>query len=162
MNKKKLPNNPTAHWTTLKRAQTQVDELENALKHERADALNLRRHHEEQLANLRLSVKANVVHDLLPVIDNFERAMRHLPKELERNDYVKGVQQIVKQFDKVLADLGVTRIETVGKEFNPIYHEAVSLEEGHGTKEIVSEELSAGYLLSGSVIRPATVKVVSR
>src|SRR5882724_2996532 len=78
--------------------QEQLTTLTEALQRERADATNLRRRHEEQMANLRNVVKANLIRELLPVIDNFERAVKHMPADLEANDYVKGIQGIVKQF----------------------------------------------------------------
>lgn len=139
--------------------ETQVGELTEALQRERADATNLRRRHDEQIANLKNVVKANVVRDLLPVIDNFERALKHVPAELEGNDYIKGVQGVVKQFEKTLSDLGVQRIKTVGEAFDPRLHEAVSMEEGDGADEIVSEELQSGYALGDEVIRHAMVRV---
>jgi molecular chaperone GrpE len=137
----------------------QLKELTSALQRERADALNIRRRHEEEMTGLRTRVKASVVSDLLPVIDNFERALQHVPKELEGNDYVKGVQGIVKQFEKTIADMGVERIKTVGEHFDPHLHEAVSMEEGEGHDEIVSEELQAGYKIGDDVLRHAMVKV---
>jgi molecular chaperone GrpE len=142
-------------------AADQVRSLTEALQRERADAVNLRRRHEEELTRLRSSVKASVLADLLPVIDNFERALKHVPAELADNDYIKGVQGVVKQFEKTLADMGVERIKTVGEPFNPHVHEAVSAEEGEGDREVVSEELQAGYKLGDEVIRHAMVKVKS-
>jgi molecular chaperone GrpE len=139
--------------------QQQVGELTEALQRERADATNLRRRHDEQMASVRTLAKANVVRELLPVIDNFERALKHVPKELEGNDYIKGVQAVVKQFEKTLADMGVQRIKTAGEPFDPKFHEAVSMEEGDGTQEIVSEELQSGYAIGDEVIRHAMVKV---
>src|SRR3982750_1308363 len=132
-----------------------VEELTEALKRERADAVNLRRRHETEITSLRQRVKADVASDLLPVIDNFERALKHVPAELEGNDYIKGVQGVVKQFEKTLAELGVEKIKTTGEPFDPRYHEAVSMEEGDGTEEVVSEELQAGYKLGDEVIRHA-------
>ena len=139
--------------------QQQIEELTAALQRERADAMNIRRQHDDQVASLRTVVKANVVRDLLPVIDNFERALKHVPAELEGNDYIKGVQGVVKQFEKTLEQMGVERIKTVGEPFDPKYHEAVSMEEGDGSEEIVSEELQAGYKLGDDVIRHAMVRV---
>jgi molecular chaperone GrpE len=133
--------------------------LTQALQQERADAVNLRRRHEEEMNGLRSRVKATVVRDLLPVIDNFERALKHVPKNLENDDYIKGVQGVVKQFEKTLTDMGVERIKTVGEHFDPHLHEAVSLEAGNGKHEVVSEELQAGYKLGDDVIRHAVVKV---
>jgi molecular chaperone GrpE len=136
-----------------------VEELTQALQRERADAVNLRRRHEEEMSSLRTRVKASVVHDLLPVIDNFERALKHVPKDLQDNDYIKGVQAVVKQFEKTLSDIDVERIKTVGEHFNPHLHEAVSMEEGDGKHEIITEELQAGYRLGDDVIRHAMVRV---
>jgi molecular chaperone GrpE len=139
--------------------QQQVGELTEALQRERADAMNMRRRHDEQVASLRNVVKAKVIGELLPVIDNFERALKHVPKELEGNDYIKGVQGVVKQFEKTLAEMGVERIKTVGEPFDPRIHEAVQMEDGEGTQEVVSEELQAGYRIGDDVIRHAMVKV---
>ena len=150
---KSSPNKPASQQDA------KVVELTEALQRERADATNIRRRHEAEITSLRTRVKANVIHDLLPVIDNFERALKHVPKDLESNDYIKGVQGVVKQFEKTLADIGVERIKTVGENFDPHLHEAVSIEEGGGHHEIISEELQAGYRLGNDVIRHATVKV---
>jgi molecular chaperone GrpE len=137
----------------------QLQELTEALKRERADAVNLRRRHDEEITALRGRVKANVIHDLLPVIDNFERALKHVPAELKDNDYIRGVQGVVKQFETTLKNMGVERIKTVGEHFDPHLHEAVGMEEGDGQHEIVSEELQAGYKLGDEVIRHAMVRV---
>ena len=140
--------------------QQQIGELTEALQRERADATNLRRRHEEQIMGLRTMAKASVIRDLLPVIDNFERALKHVPTELTDNDYVKGIQGIVKQFEKALETLGVQKIKTVGEAFNPHVHEAVSMEEGEGDQEMVSEELQSGYIMGEEVLRPAMVRVI--
>lgn len=136
-----------------------ISELTVALQRERADAENLRRRHEAQLGELRNLIKANVVRELLPVIDNFERALKHVPKDLDKNDYVKGVNAIVKQFEQVLKQMGVERIKTVGELFDPKLHEAVVMEEGDGLVEVVSEELQPGYKIGNDIIRHAMVKV---
>jgi len=157
-----MPNKPKAKLNPeLEALNTQVAELTDALQRERADATNIRRRHDEQISNLRVITKASVVEQLLPIIDNFERALKHVPEDLEGNDYVKGVQAVAAQFEKTLADIGVERIGTVGEPFDPKYHEAVSMEEGEGDQEIVSEELQAGYRIGDDVIRHAMVKVKS-
>lgn len=139
--------------------QQRIEDLTEALKRERADAVNLRRRHEAEITSLRSSVKAGVVAELLPAIDNFERALKHVPADLKDSDYIKGVQAVVKQFEQTLQQLGVQRIKTVGEHFDPHLHEAVGMEEGDGEHETVSEELQAGYRLGNEVIRHAMVKV---
>ncbi len=156
---KPKPDEPQNTDSEVEALRRQVAELTEALQRERADATNLRRRHEEQLTGLRSVVKAGVVRDLLPVIDNFERALKHVPADLAEDDFVKGVRGVVKQFEKTLADMGVERIRTVGEPFDPRFHEAVSMEDGEGDQEVVSEELQAGYKLGDEVIRHAMVRV---
>ena len=136
----------------------QIADLTEALQRERADVINVRRQHEDQLASLKSLVKAQVVSELLPIADNLERSLKHVPKELLNNDYVKGVQGVVKQFETTLKQMGVERIKTVGEPFDPHLHEAVS-SEGEGSTEIISEELQAGYTLGSQVLRHAMVRV---
>lgn len=148
-----MPKNDLAKLTQ------QIADLTEALQRERADATNLRRRHEEAIGGLRTMAKADVVRKLLPVIDNFERALKHTPADLAENDYIKGIQAIVKQFENTLEQLGVSKIKSVGEPFDPHLHEAVSMEEGDGDHEVVSEELQSGYILGDEVLRHATVRV---
>lgn len=154
--KKKKQAEPNADVAALEQ---QVAELTEALQRERADVTNVRRRHEEQIAGLKSMVKAQVIRDMLPVVDNLERALKHVPEELKDNDYVKGVQGVVKQFEKTFTELGVERIKTVGEPFDPRFHEAISMEDGDGTQEVVSEELQSGYRIGDEVIRHAMVRV---
>lgn len=150
---------PKSKKPTLEQMAQQVTELTEALQRERADVINVRRRHDEQMASVRNVVKASVVRDLLPAIDNLERALKHVPKDIAQHDYVKGVSGVVKQFEKALVDLGVVKIHTVGEPFDAQLHEAVSMEDGDGDKEIISEELQSGYILGDEVIRHAMVRV---
>ena len=154
-------NTPIPKSTKLnpKALQEQIDELTRALQQERADAINVRRRSEEDRSKLAGFYKAMVIRDLLPAIDNLEPAIKHTPEDLKNSDYAKGVENVVKQFDKIFTDLGIERILTVGKNFDPRYHEAVAMEEGQGSHEVVSEELQAGYKLGDEVLRHAMVKV---
>ena len=140
--------------------ESQIAELTEALQHERADSINLRRQSENALASVRTQAVVRVVGELLPAIDNLERALKHVPKDLSDNDYVKGVSAVVKQFEKSLSDIGVERIKTVGEPFDPNLHEAVHMDDSsEGSNEVVSEELQSGYIYNGEVIRHAMVKV---
>lgn len=137
-------------------------QLNEAMLRERADAMNVRKRADDDRIKMSGYYKAMVVKELLPTIDNFERALKSLPKDLENNDYILGIEKIVKQFAATLNKLGVERIKTVGEVFNPELHEAVTMEEGDGTQEIVSEELQSGYVMGNEVIRHAMVRVKSQ
>lgn len=144
---------------TIKELEAKIEELTQALKRERADAENLRRRTDEEKKRLGEFYKAMIVQDLLPAIDNLERAFKHTPKELKGHDYIKGVQGVMKQFEQSFAQLGVKRIKTVGEVFDPKLHEAVQMEDGNGTVEVVCEELQPGYRIGDEIIRHAMVKV---
>jgi molecular chaperone GrpE len=145
--------------SALEELQKQIDELTEALQRERADSTNLRRRTEEERGKLGNIYKSMVLRELLPALDNLERAVKHTPKDLKDHDFVKGVQGVAKQFNKALEQLGVERIKTDGEKFDPKYHEAVSVEESEGDTEVVAEELQSGYTLGDEVIRHAMVKV---
>lgn len=136
----------------------QIDELNEQLLRERADAANVRRRAEDEKIKLGGFYKALVVKELLPVIDNFERGMKLSKSE---SDFEKGMAAVYKQFGDVLNKLGVERIKTVGEHFDPNTMEAVTMEEGDGEHEIVSEELQSGYKMGDELLRPAMVRVKS-
>jgi len=144
---------------TLADLQQQVTELTQALQRERADSLNLRRRVEEERAGMGDYYKAAIVRELLPAVDNMERALIHAPKDLQGHDYVKGVQGVIKQFEAGFKQLGVERIKTIGEHFDPHLHEAVHVDDGDGEHEVITEELQPGYKIGDEVIRHAIVKV---
>jgi molecular chaperone GrpE len=144
---------------TVKELEQKIIELTEALQRERADAENLRRRTQEEKSRLGEFYKAMIIQEILPAIDNLERSLMHTPKDLKDHDYVKGVKSVINQFERSFAQLGVKRIKTVGEKFDPRLHEAVHMEEGDGTVEVVCEELQPGYLLGDEVIRHAMVKV---
>lgn len=144
---------------TIKELEGKISELTEALQRERADSMNLRRRTDEEKKRLGEFYKAMVVQQLLPALDNLERALTHTPKDLKDHGYVKGVKSVIKQFEQSFTQLGVKRIKTVGEVFDPRLHEAVYMEEGDGSVEVVCEELQPGYTLGDEVIRHAMVKV---
>lgn len=139
----------------------QVSELTQDLQRIRADFENYRKRVEQEKEMARANGKIGAIMKLLPVIDNIERAVSHAPKELKDNAWALGVTKLVKNLEKSLADLGVSRIVAKkGTTFNPDLHEAIQFdEEAEGEHEVIAEELQAGYKLGGDVMRPSMVKV---
>ncbi|MDB5160632.1 MAG: molecular chaperone GrpE [Candidatus Saccharibacteria bacterium] len=144
---------------TIQELEEQVSQLTEALQRERADAINVRRRAEEDRVKMASFYKAKIVRDLLPGLDNLERALKHVPKDIADHEYVKGIQSVVKHFEQNLQQLGVEKIKTVGEEFDPALHEAIHMEDGDGNIEVVCEELQSGYKIGDEVIRHAIVKV---
>lgn len=136
-------------------------ELINDLQRLRADFENYRKRIDQEKQALSAQSQAATIMRLLPVVDTIERAIGHVPEALAEDKWAQGIVGVGKNLDKSLADLGLERITaTPGTPFNPELHEAVMMDEdAEGAHEVVAEELRAGYLLHGAVVRPSMVKV---
>ena len=126
-----------------------------------ADFENYRKRTDDEKGEAKKKGEYSAILKLLPVIDNIERAISHVPKELQDNSWVKGVVTLQKSLEKSLKDLNVVRIDAKkGTVFNPNLHEAIQFDEDNdGDKEVIAEELQAGYLYHNTPIRHAMVKV---
>jgi molecular chaperone GrpE len=139
-----------------------VADLEQQLLRIRADFENHKRRTAEERFRIAAVAQTDIVLQLLPVIDNFERAVKDVPKEVASSNWYEGIEAIRKQFSAFLDQLGIERIATVGQQFNPELHEAISHEPSSKYGEnVVSEEFEAGYRLGEQVIRHSKVKVSS-
>lgn len=138
-----------------------IAELTLDLQRTRADFENYRKRVEQEKTSAREAGQAAAILKLLPVIDNIERAVSHVPEDLADNKWAAGVVGLVKNLEKSLESLNLRRIDAKpGADFNPELHEAIQFDEdAEGDKEVIAEELQAGYLLNGQPIRHAMVKV---
>jgi len=136
-------------------------ELLADLQRVRADFENYRKRSEQEKEMARASGKVQAISKLLPVIDNIERAIAHTPAELQENKWAQGVANLVKNLEKSLESLNLTRINAAkGSRFDPELHEAIQFDEdADGEHEVIAEELQAGYKLGRDVIRHSMVKV---
>jgi molecular chaperone GrpE len=139
----------------------QVTELTQDLQRTRADFENYRKRVELEKTAAREAGQSSAILKLLPVVDNIERAIAHVPNELKDNKWAQSVAGLTKNLEKSLDNLNLKRIDAEkGSDFNPELHEAIQFdEEAEGDKEVIEEELQAGYLLNGRPIRHAMVKV---
>lgn len=138
-----------------------IAELTTDLQRTRADFENYRKRAEAEKEMARGSGRAGAILKLLPVVDNIERAIAHLPKELQNNAWATSVVKLTKNLEKSLGDMGVERIDAkAGSPFNPDLHDAVQFDEdADGEHEVIAEELQPGYKVDGIVMRPSMVKV---
>ena len=141
-----------------------VEELTQDLQRTRADFENYRKRSEADKAATYAHGQAGAILKLLPVIDNIERAIAHIPEELKDNKWAQGIAGLVKNLEKSLEGLNLKRIDAKpGSEFNPDLHEAIQFDEdAEGETEVIADELQAGYTLSGTPIRHAMVKVTRK
>lgn len=135
----------------MNQASAKIAELTDDLQRTRADFENYRKQVESQKSQAMASAKYATVVKFLPMVDDFARAIATYPKELA---------PLEKSFHKTLATLGLSQLDSQPEtEFNPDFHEAVSVEDDEGEVEVIAETLRPGYLYEGEVIRPAMVKV---
>lgn len=144
----------------IKRLQEAADEYQGRLLRVQADYDNFRRRTLKEKEDLAQYATSKLVTELLPVLDNFERALATAPAGEEGGAFSKGVNMIFRQLEGVLKSEGLTPMETVGQPFNPEFHQAIMQVESDEYEEgIVTEEVQKGYLLKNKVLRPAMVKV---
>ena len=126
-----------------------------------ADFDNFRKRQSRDNDDLRLQITCSTLGEILPVVDNFERARQQLnPQHEEAQSLHRSYQGLYKQLVEVFKQLGVSPMRVEGEPFDPSLHEAVLREESHDHPEdVVIEELQRGYQLSGRVLRHALVKV---
>jgi molecular chaperone GrpE len=142
-------------------AEFNAEELLELLRRERASFLNYKRRIEQERAADRERARGEVVLQLLPVLDELERALSQLPPDLEPHPWAQGVHLIHRRLSETLRDLGVKRIGTVGEAFDPTRHEAVLYE---GPPDAADQRVGAvirpGYQMGERLLRPAQVSVV--
>lgn len=136
----------------------EVQKLRDQLLRSRADFENFRKRSEREKAEYFKYALTGAMRDLLPVLDNLERAIAHADDPGE--DFLKGIELIYKQFLDQLQNLGVRTIGEVSEPFDPNMHEAVMREEKAGVPpNTVTDVFQKGYMLHDRLLRPAMVKV---
>lgn len=137
----------------------EIAELQQQLLRVRADFDNFRRRTRQEKEDLSLYATKKLLSDLLPVLDNFERAMGAVATA-EDEQLKTGIDMVHRQLTQVLSQYGVEQMNAEGEAFDPTRHEAVMQESADGTEpNVVLQELQKGYLLHDKVLRPAMVKV---
>lgn len=137
----------------------QIADLEQQLLRARADFDNFRRRTRQEKEELGQYATKKLLADLLPVVDNFDRAMDVI-SEVQDEQMKAGIEMVHRQFVQVLSQYGVVAMQTVGEAFDPTRHEAVMQEAAEGTApNTVIQELQKGYTLHEKILRPAMVKV---
>ena len=122
-----------------------------------ADFANFKRRSEQEREEFTRFVNASLLLELLPIMDDLERALEHVPAKLSSAAWVDGIKLIYRKFSAVLEAQGLTQIEALGKLFDPNLHEAVRQEKGR--EGIIIEEIRKGYQLHDRVVRPTMVVV---
>lgn len=137
-----------------------LQEKKDRLLRLQADFDNFRRRSAKEREEISAVVTQNFCKDMLPLLDNFERAMAAETKDVEA--FQKGVEMIFTQFQEILKKNGLEHIEAIGQKFDPNFHQAVMrVEDPEKEDDTVAQELQKGYMVKDRVVRPSMVQVVS-
>ena len=140
--------------------QRQRDEYYDLLLRKQAEFDNYRKRVERERQMVSEAAAASIVEELLPVMDDLERALNTEATGDAADAYRRGVELIQKQLADILRKRGVRPIEALGADFDPYYHQAVAHDPAEGRREgEVIEEFRRGYMLGDRLLRPSMVKV---
>ena len=159
---KKEKKKKDKHEDKLNEAYNKISELEDRLLREKAELVNYRKRKEEETSKMLMYSNEDLAKSLLPIVDNFERAINMDDENLEDevSKFLSGFKMIYCNLISTLEKYGVKAIDGANKPFDPTYHQAIMTEKRDGVEpEMVIEVLQKGYLLKDKVIRPAMVKV---
>lgn len=143
----------------LAQVETQAAEYKDQWLRATADYKNYKRRTETERAELIRSASAGLILKLLPVLDDFERAIANIPPEVAETSWWGGTQLIAHKLRTILESEGVAEIAALGEDFDPNFHEAVLYEEAEGQDGKVVAVLQKGYKIHDRVLRPTMVKV---
>jgi molecular chaperone GrpE len=146
----------------LEELRKQADDNYQRYLRTQADFDNFRRRARLEKEDFAKYASFKLIEQLLPVLDNFNRAIAVSKDSSDTDSLLKGIEMVHRQFDAILTAEGLTPIEAVGQPFNPEYHQAIMQVESDEHEEgIVVEEIQKGYTLKDKVLRPSMVKVSS-
>nr|WP_312667697.1 nucleotide exchange factor GrpE [Tissierella praeacuta] len=136
----------------------EIEELNNKLLRLQAEFVNFKKRTEKEKESTISYALESFVCSLLPIIDNFQRAMES--EDNKESGFYQGIEMIYQQLMKVLNENNIEEIKSLGENFDPNFHHAVFMEESDEYEEgKITEVLQKGYMLKDKVIRPSMVKV---
>lgn len=140
----------------LEKLKNQAEEYLNNWKRERADHINYKKEEARRVEEIVRFANEGLALEIIGIMDNLEIALKNVPAELrgKHSDWLDGIEKAVSDFQKVLSRYDIQRI--LVEKFDPTMHEVVHTEEG-GERV---EEVRAGYMIQGKVIRPTRVKII--
>ena len=137
-----------------------IENLEEKVRYHQAELINYRKRKDEEVSNMLKYANQDLIMEILPIVDNFERALKLSEKDEANAKFAEGFKMLYNGLVNILHKFGVEEIKSTGEKFDPTYHEALLIENDQ-TKEddIIIETLITGYTYKGRVIRPSSVKV---
>ncbi len=157
---KAAPKKKSKTAIELENVKAELESKNDLLLRTAAEFDNFKKRTERERLTVAEFAKANIIKELLPILDNIDRA--EMLEDKSGADYIKGIEMIVKQFSALGEKLGISELAQVGDSFDPNCHEAVMhIDDEAFGENVIAEVLQKGYKIGDTVIRPAMVKVAN-
>lgn len=144
----------------LEKALAEVENFKDIAKRAQSDLINFKRRADDEKTEQRFSIKSSILLSIITILDDFTLAMDMLPEDTESETWLQGIQIIHRKIENLLESQMVTKIDAIGKHFQPWEFEALQYKETKDCEEnIVVEVIKEGYKFNGQILRPAQVIV---
>ncbi len=157
MNPAKKKQSKSKKTDAVRALEDELARIKEIAARSQADLQNAKDRLEREGQELRKFAVVGMLNELIPTVDNFQRAFQHLPEELKDHDWVKGIEVMEQELLHKLNEAGLKKIEVLGQPVDPQKHEVLQM--GPGEKDIVTEVFEEGYECNGKILRPAKVMV---
>lgn len=158
-------NGDQVHQELVEQIETLRREAQSNLEgwqRSRAEFTNYRKRTEREMRESFERASLNTLTKILPIVDDFERALNNVPEDLEDHPWLGGITLVMKKFEKLLEEYDVQTLDPVGEAFDPRLHEAVGMDDSDEYESgTVTATLQKGYISGERVLRPALVRVAS-
>jgi molecular chaperone GrpE len=144
----------------LETAQAEAEKMRDAWQRERAEFINYKKRVAQERVEAHASATIEVMKAVLPIVDDFERAVANIPEELRDTPFVEGTVAIERKLQRLLEKYDIETVDPVGEPFDPEAHQALGVDENAQVESgYVSETLQKGYRKDEKILRPALVRV---
>lgn len=160
-NKAKLSQEDDKNTVALDLAKENQD-LVNHLQKLQAEFDNYRKREDDTRTRLLDMAKENALIEILPILDNIDRASNSIPDDIKDNSWVKGIEFISTQISQTMNKIGIERFISLGEMFDPHKHEAIEEIDSDQVAGTIVKEVNAGYRIGSRIVRPASVVIASK
>jgi molecular chaperone GrpE len=154
-----MPDENQQEENNIEQLKKDLDSAINNWKRALADFENYKKQQAREAEHLLDLIRADTARRFVPVFDALDQALKHAPRDEENRVWSQGLDQMMDKFIQIFQEMGLKKIEAIGKKFDPHFHEAVKEAVGDVEDGVIVDELQSGFILNDKVIRPSQVVI---
>ncbi len=153
---------PETSESKLEQCEKEKNEMIDLARRLKADFANAKKEQEREMVKIVQFANEDLLLTLLPVIDSFDLAIKHIPEDIKEHNFILGIKSIKQQLDGILKQIGIVEINTENTAFDVHKHEAIMEVESDGPEGNIAQEFQKGYTLHDKTLRPSKVSVIKK